>query len=107
VDVSTNAVTILHSFHNKQDGQQPFGGLVYSKGLLYGATAYGGSIGGGVLFSVDPATGTEKNLHAFGARSDGNEPVAAMTPVGNSMFGTTVAGGTANKGAVFSFNPGK
>src|SRR5208337_3343876 len=45
-------VTTLHSF-SKTDGALPFGGLVEgASGILYGATAYGGSQYNGTIFSL-------------------------------------------------------
>jgi uncharacterized repeat protein (TIGR03803 family) len=46
--------TLLHSFGNGTDGAQPNGTLLYSGGVLYGATTYGGKHGGGTIFQVTP-----------------------------------------------------
>jgi uncharacterized repeat protein (TIGR03803 family) len=37
------------------DGATPFPSLIFSQGTLYGTTEYGGSTGGGTLFSIDIA----------------------------------------------------
>lgn len=100
--------TILHSFdQNGIDGVYPYSGLVIDKtGNLYGTTLDGGSHGWGAVFELTPS-GTETILHSFeNSTSDGFEPNAgvALDDEGN-LYGTTQAGGTYSKGAVYKITP--
>jgi uncharacterized repeat protein (TIGR03803 family) len=107
LDIKTGAETILHSFANGVDGADPFGGLVFMRGMLYGTTYYGGAPGHGTVFRVDPATATETVLYSFLNGRDGANPYAALTEQGGTLYGTTQYGGTAQYGVVFSLKPSK
>lgn len=94
--VSTSGVAqVLYNFANSPDGQNPRADLIAVDGTLYSTTAQGGnsSSSGGTLYSVDIATGTEQVLHSFGRGTDGSRPVAPVTAVGKSLYGTTFNGG--------------
>jgi uncharacterized repeat protein (TIGR03803 family) len=63
VNASTGAETVLHRFSptGAKDGTQPFGGLTYYHGKLYGTTGSGGDLGGecgvygcGTIFELKP-----------------------------------------------------
>lgn len=100
---------VLHRFEGGNDGATPQVGLVQAGDLLYGATQFGGSqrckgIGCGTVFSVT-ASGKERVIYAFKGPPDAADPVASVTIVNGTMYGTTFAGGTANKGAVFALTP--
>ncbi|MGA8535344.1 MAG: choice-of-anchor tandem repeat GloVer-containing protein [Candidatus Tumulicola sp.] len=41
-------------------------------------------------------------MHSFAGGSDGSDPIADLTPVGTTFYGTTSAGGASNHGTVFS-----
>jgi uncharacterized repeat protein (TIGR03803 family) len=45
---------VLHDFRRRTDGSSPLGDLAYKGGSFFGATAYGGSYGDGVVFSLTP-----------------------------------------------------
>jgi uncharacterized repeat protein (TIGR03803 family) len=45
---------------------------------------------------------TEKVLYSFDGGTDGADPVAPLTKVGNKFYGTTVSGGSGGFGTVFS-----
>lgn len=97
-----SAVTfrVVHSFIGGRDGFNPAAGLTPFHGLLYGTTVFGGSnpcnvqYGCGTLFSVNPATGTVTILHRFGQGTDGVLPDSQLIVVGNTLYGTTLWGGT-------------
>jgi uncharacterized repeat protein (TIGR03803 family) len=95
--------TVLYSFGSGSDGQAPLGGLINLHGTLYGLTAYGGTYGHGTVFSIT-RNGTEKVLHSFAGNSggDGAEPVASLTNVKGTLYGTTYEGGAYKYGTVFS-----
>jgi len=79
LDLNTGAVTTVHGFCGQEtcaDGQYPQASLIDVNGTLYGTTYQGGTFGGGTVFSLDPSTGAEMVLHAFGART-----ALALTPI--------------------------
>jgi len=105
VDPGTGKETLLHSFCselNCADGGLPAGGLIEVNGTLYGTTSWGGGVINGaddlgVVFSMDPKTGTEKVLYAFCSGgfpcADGGYPFAGLIDVKGILYGTTQAGG--------------
>lgn len=105
---SAGTVTILHSFGDgsiTNDGTYPQGALVRgTDGNFYGVTGAGGSANKGAAFKMT-STGTMTILHSFGDGSvtnDGNYPEAALIQATDGNFyGTTYAGGSANKGVIF------
>jgi uncharacterized repeat protein (TIGR03803 family) len=74
------------------------------KGILYGTTGGGGTVGYGTVFSLDPGTGTEKVLHSFGNDTDGEIPQAGLISVKGLLYGTTNGGGTTTR--CINGNPG-
>lgn len=100
--------SVLYSFVGPpSDGEEPYGGLaVDALGNIYGTTELGGNCttyrGCGTVFKVDP-TGAETVLYSFSGGVDGDGPIAGviLDPSGN-VYGTTVGGGTANNGTVFT-----
>jgi uncharacterized repeat protein (TIGR03803 family) len=89
--------TVLHSFDsNGTDGANPFGGSLLrdSAGNLYGTTEFGGSMGVGTVFKLDP-NGNETILHNFSfSGGDGIVPYGTLIrdPAGN-LYGVTNEGG--------------
>ena len=59
IDLKTGAERVIYAFTGGTDGGNPAGGLTELDGKLYGATSHGGADGGGTVFTVDPASGTE------------------------------------------------
>ena len=50
--------TVLYNFTGGDDGDVPYAGVILDQsGNLYGATAFGGSGGGGVVFELSPGNG--------------------------------------------------
>lgn len=111
--------TVLHHFDaGSQDGDTPFGGLIIGPGhVLYGTTFTGGACNQGTVYSVTPpakkgGAWAETRLHDFGATSgscdydDGELPVAALTRVGATLYGTTREGGAGGCGTAFTITLG-
>jgi uncharacterized repeat protein (TIGR03803 family) len=104
--------TILHCFGDgsiKNDGTGPKAGLIQgSDGILYGTTSAGGSASAGVVFKIT-MDGAETILHNFGDGStpnDGVGPQASLTQSSDGNFyGSTVTGGSKNKGTIFRISP--
>jgi uncharacterized repeat protein (TIGR03803 family) len=99
--VSTSGTErVLYSFRGGTDGSSPVAGLTYVNGTLYGTTVYGGVNNGGTVFAVD-MSGKESVLHSFGidgGTADGSLPVAGLTYVNGTLYGTTTRGGAVNNG---------
>jgi len=115
---------ILYTLMGSSDGGNPTGLLTADKaGNLYGVTAVGGNTncqigmentdGCGVVFEVEPKTGSETVLHTFNftgvTGSDGAQPVGGVVfNKAGTLFGTTAAGGAVEAscnhgcGSVFS-----
>jgi len=66
-------------------------------------------IGGGTVFSLQPATKAERTLHVFApSTKDGAHPDARLVRVNDLFYGTTRDGGTRSKGTVFQISkPGR
>ena len=107
--------TVLHTFggavNGVPDGWQPWGSLTpvkTSSGLvIFGRTTYGGQYGDGVLFKMNPSGSGYTIVHAFAGTSNGdgaNPHHDEMRQEGNTLYGTTLVGGTYNQGIIFSIN---
>jgi uncharacterized repeat protein (TIGR03803 family) len=105
---------LVYAFKGGSDGAYPSGGLTDIGGTLYGTTLFGGgggcgdARGCGTVFKLT-ADGTETVLYAFSGGYDGATgaiyPGAAMIAVGDTLYGTTEAGGVNGGGTVFSITP--
>src|SRR5580698_1324905 len=86
--------SVLHSFAGQSDGQWPLAPLTNVGGTLYGTTSEGGAYFGGTVFKITKS-GTESVLYNFaGPRDgDGSQPIAGLTNVGGTLYGTTYDGG--------------
>lgn len=98
--------TVLYSFgHKASDGAEPAAGVINVGSKLYGTTESGGKYGDGTVFRIAPS-GTETVLYSFGGFStDGSKPVAGLTNVNGTMYGTTLQGGAYGYGTVFTVTP--
>jgi uncharacterized repeat protein (TIGR03803 family) len=113
IDPITDSEKVVYSFCSQDgcaDGETPLAGLIDVGGVLYGTTQLGGSEenNAGVVFALDPATGSETVLHTFCSRKncvDGQNPVAGLIRVNGVLYGTTSYGGEFGYGTVFSVNP--
>jgi uncharacterized repeat protein (TIGR03803 family) len=109
--VTTNGEEhLVYSFnYSDGDGSFPEASLTVLNGTLYGTTASGGvgcrSGGGcGTVFSLT-TDGQETVLHSFMGGTDGAGPVAGLTALHGTLYGTTSAGGKDNEGTVFALTP--
>lgn len=98
--------TTLYEFVGGSDGEYPLNSLIANEaGNLYGTTQSGGSSGHGTVFKVTPMPGgawSKTTLHNFAGGRDGSAPGAGLTFGGQGvLYGTTVHGGSKNKGTVF------
>lgn len=97
---------VIRSLSGTADGAQPRAGLIQATdGDFYGTTSAGGFAGLGTIFKIT-RTGTFTTLHHFAGGSDGAQPYASLLQATDGNFyGTTVAGGAANRGTVFRMTP--
>ena len=103
---SSHALTAAFSF-DAPDGASPYYSAMMqaSDGKLYGTTTYGGNNDNGIIFSLDPATGTYTNLWRFDG-ANGSEPEGNLVQASNGkLYGMTSAGGSNYNGVIFSFDP--
>jgi uncharacterized repeat protein (TIGR03803 family) len=98
---------VEYRFAGGADGATPQAGLTKVGGKLFGATLAGGPNGFGTLFAYAPSTGEKTIVYAFKGDKDGATPSATLIKVGSKLYGTTSAGGSANAGTVFSFDPAR
>jgi uncharacterized repeat protein (TIGR03803 family) len=101
---------LIHSFGAAADGSLPAAGVtIDAAGNLYGTTSAGGANGYGTVYKLSPNSNgswSESILYNFGPAPDGLAPSAELIfdPKGN-IYGTTVAGGTAESGTVYELSP--
>ena len=114
----TGTETLLYSFGvgptpdkcKINDGANPKGSLTYAPatGLFFGTTSTTTAKGNtfGTIFQIMPTGSSYAVDHFFaGPKTDGSDPQnSAMTPVGDVLYGTTLAGGQHSNGAIFSIN---
>jgi uncharacterized repeat protein (TIGR03803 family) len=104
--------TTLYSFIGYPQGaQNPQGGLILSGHTFYGATEFGGKADTGAVFKGNTDGSGFTNLYSFTGlsgsypnyyNSDGYYPYAPLILSGNTLYGTTLEGGTTGNGVVFS-----
>lgn len=89
---------------NYSNGVYPEASVTDVGGTLYGTTVTGGTTGYGygTLFSYDPSSGSLTTLASFNF-ANGSDPLAGLTDVGGTLYGTTYSGGTAGSGTVFAY----
>src|SRR5665213_2489404 len=103
-------LTTLYSFASGSDGAAPSGPLLYLGGALFGTTRYGGGkgcatrSGCGTVFRLDLRTGLETVLGVFSGQPTGSRPNGLVLDDAGNGYGTTISGGTINRGTVFKMN---
>jgi uncharacterized repeat protein (TIGR03803 family) len=97
------------------NGKTPTGDLLLNGNTLYGTTEYGGSTGFGTVFKINTDGSPIAVIKSFAAASlnasgyytnnDGAFPYyAGLVLSGNTLYGTTINGGTNGFGTVFKVN---
>jgi uncharacterized repeat protein (TIGR03803 family) len=99
VNTDGTGFTTLHSFTGASDGAAPYGGLILSGNTLYGTTSSGGSLGYGTVFKVNTNGTGFSILHTFTGPGGGADPLAGLVLAGNTLYGTTGAGGVIGRGS--------
>jgi uncharacterized repeat protein (TIGR03803 family) len=99
--------TVLHSFVHtavaaSTDGEYPLAGLYLHNSVLYGTTLHGGSEGDGSVFSIMTDGSNYTQLISFGGNNiDGLYPGSPLILAGDSLYGTTVDGGSDPSGTIY------
>ena len=116
VNTDGTGFSVLHSFtvtfsphYTNCDGAGPRAGVILSGNTLYGTTQGGGSSGKGTVFAVNTDGTGFATLHSFtttphSTNSEGAAPDSPLILSGRTLYGTTVSGGTAGNGTVFTLN---
>ena len=104
-DIATDTYAKRFDFNVGFDGNSPAGKMTRAtNGKLYG-TSNGGSIGYGVLFSLNTTTNAYSKEHEFDF-TNGADPTGSLVQASNGKFyGTATGGGANNFGVLFSFDP--
>ena len=102
----SSTITQLAVF-NGANGRTPEGDLVLdSAGDLFGTTLKGGTSNLGTVFELPSGSNTITTLVSF-TGPNGRHPVAGLSiDSSGDLFGTTTAGGAADKGTVFEIAAG-
>jgi uncharacterized repeat protein (TIGR03803 family) len=96
--------------YTNSTGYSPEAALVLSGSLLFGTTHWGGAENAGTVFRLLTDGSAFKVLKHFprlsdpngsGTNSDGACPVAPLTLLGGTLFGTASKGGSAGNGTIF------
>ena len=96
--------TNLYNFTGGSDGGYPVAGLLLSGNTLYGTARNGGNDNAGTVFKINIDGTHFASLHSFTGNGDGGSPVAGLILSGNTLYGTTEAGGQSGDGTVFAIN---
>jgi len=96
---------VLYNFQNKPDGAEPYGKMIPGPGgKLYGATALGGTLGFGALYSWDTVAQVYAKLvdldSVHGATVEGD-----LVYYNGKLYGLGMSGGAYNYGTIFSYDP--
>lgn len=104
INTNGGGYAILYSFSGGSDGADPEAGLVLMSNTLYGTTFIGGLSGEGAVFRVNTVGAAFTNIYSFSGGANGSNPEAGLVLSGNTLYGTTYAGGSSGYGTVFRVN---
>jgi uncharacterized repeat protein (TIGR03803 family) len=98
--INNRGYKLLYSFKGGSDGQLPFAGLTFVKGVLYGTTTYGGYLGSpcndsngcGTVFRFS-TTGSKTVIYSFKGPPDAGWPQFALLNLNGTLYSTTQGGG--------------
>lgn len=101
--------TVLKYLDGQTEGGWPRGALALSGSILYGTTELfpynnGSGVVAGTLFKLNTNGTGFSVLKYFTNHFDGTGPWAGLLLGGDTLYGTTVQGGTNNTGVVFKLN---
>lgn len=106
LDQSGSNLAVIYSPTDSTTGQEFRGGLIQaSDGLLYGTSVSGGTSGGGTVFRMNADGSGFTVLKSFVLRGGvaGENPMEPLLEASDgNLYGTTYAGGTTNRGVLFT-----
>ena len=108
VNTGGTGYAVLHSFTGgTNDGALPqFGPLVVTNSVIYGATEFGGTANGGVVFQMNTDGTGFTVAHSFsGGTNDGAYPAFGPLLSGSIFYGVTPNGGSNDLGVVYGAPP--
>ena len=99
--------TVLYNFTGGNDGSLPYAGVIFDQsGNLYGATAFGGSGGAGVVFELSPGNGGWSYTEIYPLPGTGWGPYERLVMDGSgNLYGTIYEGSYSGYGSVFKLTP--
>ena len=96
---------LVHQFAGGPMGSDPISEVTAVGSKLFGTTKFGGTAAAGTIYSVNMDGSDFQVLHSFAsAAGDGRDPLAGLTAVGPTLFGTTFGGGATNSGTIFKID---
>ena len=102
MNLNGSGYTNLHLFANgANDGDVPSGGLLAAGAWFFGVTTFGGASNSGVVYRINLDGSGFTNLHSFAGGSGGYFPQGDLACDGTYLYGTTLRGGTANRGIAY------
>ena len=107
IDTDGTGFDVVHPFGNTpSDGRNPQGSLGQTGSTFFGATINGGNAGGGTVFKVNADGSGYTVMHTFaGGSGDGLSPTYGAPAIsGNTLYGMTALGGSANGGVIYKIN---
>ncbi len=105
VNTDGSGFAVLKDLTFSREGVMPRGGLVASGSTLYGTTRSSAHERRGTVFKLNMDGDGFTVLKSFGADwTDAAEPMAGLVLAGDTLFGTTIAGGEGNVGTVIRIN---
>jgi uncharacterized repeat protein (TIGR03803 family) len=102
VNATSKAETTVYTFTGGADGGAPSGALIKDGAALYGVGMSGGADQGGVIYSLQAATGVQSVVYDFPA---GVTPHGPLLLLNKLLYGTTNFGGANASGSIFAFDP--
>jgi uncharacterized repeat protein (TIGR03803 family) len=105
VNANGSNFMVLHHFnYSTTDGAGPLGGMVLSGNTLYGTTSLGGNNYAGTVFKINTDGSGFQIIKNFDYATTGYTPEGDLILSGNTLYGTTYAGGVNGGGTVYSID---
>lgn len=99
----TSYSILLNFSPEAKNGVSPSNSLIFDGDFMYGTADYGGIHNYGVLFKIKTDGSNFTKLIDFDDVNYGGVPNSTLIINGGFLFGTTVSGGTADKGTIFKY----
>jgi len=104
INTDGTGYAILHCFSNTPDGCWPYSGLTLCNNALYGTTVNGGANSNGTIYKINLDGTGYTTLYSFANAPDGCYPNSGLVAGGNTLYGSTIQGGSANVGTIFKIS---